>query len=156
MKTLEKPEQKQIVTRTKEHQNLIDSNNYNATYFGYELKEMLAELIADESIKSKSQLLRNREYSSSKYYKMQMKFNTNPSVQELIKKIEDILESRLVEQGLSGKSIPMTIFLLKNYYGYTDQYQQQIDQSISFKVSRGSTRPVIDVTPTKLPNKKKT
>lgn len=126
---------------------------YNEQFVRHELHEMLEELKADESIKSKAHLFRSRVYSSARFSDWRIRFDSNKSVREFIKKIDEIIESRLVEQGLSGKSIPMTIFLLKNYYNYTDQYQQKVDTTISFKVSRGKTIDITPVRPSLSPSK---
>lgn len=100
---------------------------------------MLEELKADETITSRAQLFKSRTYSSAKFSYWRRKYDTNRNIQEKLKKIEEIIEARLVERGLQGKAIPMTIFLLKNYYNYTDQYQTKVDSTVTFKVNRGRT-----------------
>lgn len=125
---------------------------YDRTFILAELNDMLTELRAHEGWKSKAELFRDRPYSYSKFNGWKSKYDTNANIHERIKKIEEILESRLVEQGLAGKSIPMTIFLLKNYYNYTDQYQVKQDTSVTFKVTRGHAPINAEiVTPKQLP-----
>lgn len=155
-KTLIKP---RVITKTSAPKPIVKID-YTITYVLRELSDMLEELRTQTDIKTKTQLFRDRPYSNKKFSEWSRKFETSKQVQEKLKKIEEILESRLVEQGLSGKSVAMTIFLLKNYYNYTDQYQQTVDTSISFKINRGSKRietvptlPIIDVP--SLPNKNK-
>jgi hypothetical protein len=51
------------------------------------------------------------------------KFKENIAVFRLIKKVEEYLESRIVNSTMSGeaKSAAMAIFVLKNKYGYEDK-----------------------------------
>lgn len=142
MQTLVKPTHTKLQTNDK---NVIKKYQYDRTFVLSELRSLVEELHTNTEIKSKAQLFRNRTYSYSRFNGWRAKYEGNANIHELLKKIEEILESRLVEQGLAGKSIPMTIFLLKNYYGYTDQYQTKVDTSVTFKVNRGTK--VIDVTP---------
>jgi len=153
-KTLTKPPQTAPIT-TNKHTKKIQ---YNDRFVTSELTSLLEECRTHEEIKSKAQLFRNRTYSGNQFSRWRNKYPTNMSIQDKLKKIEEILESRLVEQGLAGKAIPMTIFLLKNYYGYTDQYQQTVDTSVTFKVVRGIAPPqaspkIIDSTNTIKPAK---
>ena len=156
-KTMSKPTE--LVKQTA-HKPIVKID-YTITYVLRELSDMLDELRTQTDIKTKTQLFRDRPYSNKKFSEWSRKFEASKQVQEKLKKIEEILESRLVEQGLSGKSVAMTIFLLKNYYNYTDQYQQTVDTSISFKINRGTKHieaaqqaSIIDVP--SLPNKNKT
>ena len=49
---------------------------------------------------------------------------------DTIKRVESILESRLVKAGLTGGSNPtMTIFTLKNNYDWTDKSQVDLQSS---------------------------
>jgi hypothetical protein len=121
---------------------------------------MLQELLDNETIYTKAQLFKTRSYSYAKFNGWKGKYEGNVNIQEFIKKIEEVVEARLVERGLN-KFSPFIIFLLKNNHNYTDQYQQTVDTSISFKINRGSKRieavptlPIIDIP--SLPNKNKT
>jgi len=131
---------------------------YDLYYVQAELNDMLEQLRAHPEIESKAHLFESREYSYAKFNQWKAKYEANTRVHDRIKKIEEIIESRLVQRGLAGKAIPMTIFLLKNYYNYTDQYQQKVDTTVTFKVVRGNrgeqpiivpnTTQVIDQSPT--------
>ena len=126
--------------------------NYDQTYIANELRRMITVLLDNDDVFSKAQLFTIMGYSSSKFYKLKAKFPNSPTIAELYKKVDEVLEGRLVYRGMQGKSIPMCIFLLKNYYHYTDQYQQQIDTSISFKVNRGN-RTILPSVATTVPAK---
>lgn len=152
-KTTTKPIVKSINKKVKQPKNnpknsikRISSNNsdtvsgrykYTPKFVYEELVSMIEYLKDNEEVCSKTQLLATREYSPSRFYGWCSKYSTNVRIHELLKRVDNTLESRLVTRGLNGKAIPMTIFLLKNYYNYTDQYQTKVDQTISFKVNRG-------------------
>ena len=118
---------------------------YTPTFVANELRDMISILLADPAIMSKVQLFRERDYSSSRFYQWRAKYSESKLIHELNKKIDEILESRLIEAGLRGsRSVPMCIFLLKNHYGYSDRQEVQQNTNVSFKVTRGK---VIDVGP---------
>lgn len=56
------------------------------------------------------------------------KFIDDQDVNESIKRIEGILEARIINSTLSGelKSAAMAIFYLKNKHGYTDKVEQEV------------------------------
>jgi hypothetical protein len=60
------------------------------------------------------------------------KFEANKKVFKAIKKIEVILESRIINSTMSGKikSAAMAIFYLKNKHGYKDKQNIQLDNEI--------------------------
>jgi hypothetical protein len=126
------------ITEHKEDYTPPIKYTYDRTFVAGELRSMISILDEHEDICSKASLFKYKPYSSSKFYHWRSKFSTNVRIHEYLKKIDEIIESRLVERGLAGKAIPMTIFLLKNYYNYTDQYQTKVDSTISFKVNRGT------------------
>jgi len=108
-----------------------------------ELKELIVYLQGNEHIKTKAQLFQNLEMSSSKYYKKIAKYSYNKQVQDLSKKISEILEARLIEHGLEKKNFAFVIFLLKNHYGYTDKKEVETETTHIFNISRGDTGKVI-------------
>ena len=62
---------------------------------------------------------------------------------DTIKRVESILESRLVNSGLSGDSnATMTIFTLKNNYKWTDR--QEIDHTTKGEVIKEFTVTVVN------------
>lgn len=62
------------------------------------------------------------------------KFNDNDSVFEAIKRAEGIVEQRIIKDTMTGeaKSQAMAIFLLKNKYGYKDEFHNQQKHSIGY------------------------
>lgn len=112
---------------------------------------MLTELAAQEQIKTKVELFSTKEYSPSKFSMWKKKYSTSKRIDEKMKKIDSILEHRLIQQGLTGKNFPFVIFLLKNHYGYQDKREVEQETTHVFKVTRGQIqdkgRKVIDLTP---------
>ena len=50
-----------------------------------------------------------------------------PKFSELLKRAKKIQESKISDMALKNEiSIPMSIFVLKNHYGWTDKSEQQI------------------------------
>ena len=156
--------QKQVKTTASkprsQNKTTINNYQYDRTFILNELRLMLTQLLDDETIYTKAQLFKTRSYSYNKFNIWKSKYDTNVNIQEFIKKIEEVVEARLVQRGLD-KFSPFIIFLLKNNHNYTDQYQQTVDTSISFKINRGTkrvdavpTHPIIDIP--SLPNKNKT
>lgn len=120
---------------------------YTEQYVSLELDTMLDDLAAHEQIKTKAELFETKEYSTKKFSQWRNKYSTSKRIDEKIKKIDDILESRLIKQGLTGKNFPFVIFLLKNHYGYQDKREVEQETTHVFKVTRGETKKVIDMTP---------
>jgi len=108
-----------------------------------ELKDLVAYLQANQQIKTKAQLFRDLETSSSKFYKKVAKYSYNKQVQDLSKKITEVLEARLIEHGLENKNFAFVIFLLKNSHGYTDKKEIETETTHIFNISRGDTSKVI-------------
>lgn len=108
-------------------------------------------LTAQEQIRTKVELFESRPYSPSKFSMWKNKYSTSKRIDEKIKKIDSILESRLIKQGLTGKNFPFVIFLLKNHYGYQDKREVEQETTHIFKVNRGeladraTKRKVIDI-----------
>ena len=59
---------------------------------------------------------------------MAEKFKENSKVSEAIKRIESIIESRIINDTMVGdaKSAAFSIFLLKNKFAYVDKLEQDI------------------------------
>jgi len=114
---------------------------YTVEYVKAELVDMIQALMEDETIKTKAQLFKVRSYSPSWFYRYTAKYGDNKRMQELLKKIDNILEARLLEQGLTGKNFPFVIFLLKNHYDYQDKREVETGVTHTFKVTRGAVTP---------------
>ena len=66
-------------------------------------------------------------YSRQRYSEWAKKFSEVAEISDTIKRIDDILESRVNVAGLKGKSNPtLTIFNLKNNYGWRDRTESDI------------------------------
>lgn len=159
-KTGVKTRKKQNIHKTAPINNAITPletsklTRYDANSATQELNEMIQYLQSNEHIMSKAQLFEMSKFTSSRLYKYKLKYQSVKRIQESLKKIEEIIEARLVNRGLNGKAIPMTIFLLKNYYNYQDKREIEQETTHIFKVTRGNqeitrgnqeTRKVIDV-----------
>lgn len=126
---------------------------YDLPWVKDELREMIHIILNDEEIKSKAQLFKLRGYSNKRFSEWRRKYDTNTYVQEYLKKIEEIIESRLIDHGLNAKNPAFVIFMLKNHYGYQDKREVETETTHVFKVSRGDVRSlpnrgkVIDIQP---------
>ncbi|NBW18006.1 MAG: hypothetical protein EBR82_59540 [Caulobacteraceae bacterium] len=123
----------------------IQAPKYDLPWLQSELRTIIDILHANNDIKTKAQLFRDYQFSSSRFYRYITKYNDNKRVQEYLKKIDEILESRLIEHGLEKKNFPFVIFLLKNFYGYQDKKEVETETTHVFKVARGNK--VIDIDP---------
>jgi hypothetical protein len=93
-------------------------------------------------------LIAKKPYSKSTYYELLNKYTSqewldkNPEfiekaseLSDTKKKINDLLEQRLVELGMKNKLNPtLTIFCLKNNHGYVDK-QETLNKNIAFPVN---------------------
>ena len=111
--------------------------DYSITYVLSELRDLQQILIDNEEIKSKAQLFKYKPYSNKKFSEWSNKFSTSKHVQERLKKIEEIIESRLIDHAMAGRSVIFCIFMLKNHYGYQDKRETSGEISHVFKVNRG-------------------
>jgi len=102
---------------------------------------MIDQLAAQQQIISKVQLFDTKQYSRHQFNKWQEKYSGIPSIQERLKKIEEMLESHLITAGMT-RNPAFPIFLLKNHYGYQDKREVTTDNNYSFTVSRGLPLPV--------------
>jgi len=105
---------------------------YTPEYVLEELTDMMNTLIDDEGIFFINQLVNPKPYSRQRFSEWGKTYKDNATISDIKKKIEDILESRIVTGGMSKLyDKTMTIFLLKNKYGWEDRVKQDIDQTSS-------------------------
>ena len=66
------------------------------------------------------------------------KFRENAFVSESIKRIESIIESRIVNDTMVGdaKSAAFSIFLLKNKFGYVDKQESNVTHKGEFDITK--------------------
>lgn len=112
------------------------------TKFNNELRALIEKLMEDESIKTKVQLFKDSKFTVSWFYKRGRKYADYPRTQSLIKKIDEILEARLIDHGLHKANYGFVIFLLKNHYGYQDKREVETETTHVFKVTRGDLKTI--------------
>jgi hypothetical protein len=108
----------------------------NSTYINRELDSLCDILSHNPQMISKVQLFKCKPYTMFQFYNWRNKFPNIPSIQNKLKKIDEILESNLIDAGMS-KNPAFPIFMLKNNYGYTDQKQVDNQHTVNFTVTRG-------------------
>lgn len=153
MTTLAKPKQKPMnlqVTNPPKPNSIIVRDS---VWINKELQSMIEILQENQQIISKVQLFAPKSYTNSQFSVWRNKYQSIPSIQNKLKKIEEHLESHLITAGMT-KNPAFPIFLLKNHYGYSDKREIAQDTTHTFIVKRGlptdKGRKVIDLTP---PNK---
>lgn len=150
MKTLQKPTQSTPGKETKKPPNKLVNYKRDSTYVIGELKDILEAAQADKQIITKIQLFRDKEYSMHQFSNWRARYPEVQRIQQLSKKIEEVIESNIITSGVS-KNPAFFIFLLKNHYGYADKREVETETTHVFKVSRGAK--VIDVAPKPVINK---
>lgn len=152
-RTKKAPKYTSIIPKDKGNEIAPRTTKYKYTeqFVSKELDSMLELLTAHEQIQSKAQLFTYKEYSPSKFSMWRHKYSTSKRIDEKLKKIENILEARLINHGLTARNPAFVIFMLKNHYGYQDKREVETETTHVFKVSRGDVRgkKVIDLTPEK-------
>lgn len=100
---------------------------YTEEFVAYELATMLTELKENADVVILGELFNDRDYSPQRFSEWEEKFKDHAEISESIKRIKSLLETRLNSGGLRGKLNPtMTIFNLKNNYGWKDKSEQEI------------------------------
>lgn len=66
------------------------------------------------------------------------KFKENQIVSETIKRVESIIESRIINDTMVGdaKSAAFSIFLLKNKFGYVDKQESNVTHKGEFDITK--------------------
>lgn len=69
---------------------------------------------------------------------MTEKFKENSKVSEAIKRVESIIESRIINDTMVGdaKSAAFSIFLLKNKFGYVDKQESNVTHKGEFDITK--------------------
>lgn len=90
------------------------------------LNNMVDYLNQNKSVYTLTSALINFDLYNQWWSEMTEKFKDNSLVSETIKRIESIIESRIVNDTMVGdaKSAAFSIFLLKNKFGYVDKHEQ--------------------------------
>ncbi len=98
------------------------TKKYTAAFVESELKKMLQQAIMDEDIIFINQLFIKKHFSRQRFSEWKNCFSDNEVISDTIKKVEDLLETRLVVGGLRNKlNATLVIFTLKNKYRWSNQ-----------------------------------
>ncbi len=100
---------------------------YTAEFVGKELANMLEEAKADKDMVILGELFDCRDYSPQRFSEWEEKFRDNAEISESIKILKGLFERRLNLGGLQNRlNATMTIFNLKNNYGWKDKMEQDV------------------------------
>ena len=107
---------------------------YTVEFITSELKAMIEELLENEETIYLGELFLTRNYSMQRFSEWASAHENCQDISEAIKKIKDILLTRLNTGALKGKLNPaMTIFNLKNNYKWVDKTEQSVTQETVVK-----------------------
>lgn len=94
---------------------------YTKAFVDGELASILTEVLSDQSIVFIGQIFERRSYSRQRYSEWAEKFKDDEQITDAIKKIDELIETRLVTGALGKELNPViTIFTLKNKHGWKD------------------------------------
>ena len=97
-----------------------------------ELQSFLDRLIEDDTLIYKGQLFKEKEYTFRKFSEWATKFKSCQVIQEGLKKIDEILETRAVERGMDAKgNVAFLIFFLKNCYDWKDKREHTFIKDVN-------------------------
>lgn len=100
---------------------------YTREFVEQELIDMMQELMTDQGIVFIGQLFEQRPYSRQRYSEWAHKFEDDAEISDAIKRIDEIIETRLVTGALGKELNPViAIFTLKNKHGWVDKTEQDI------------------------------
>jgi hypothetical protein len=100
---------------------------YTEEYVKEQLSLILNTILENKEIIYLGEIFEDLPYSRQRYSEWAKKFSEVAEISDTIKRIDDILESRVNVAGLKGKSNPtLTIFNLKNNYGWRDRTESDI------------------------------
>jgi hypothetical protein len=112
---------------------------YTEEFVSNELLEILKEVLENKDLIVLGEVFEKKPYSSQRFSEWSEKFKENDEISESIKKIKDVFENRVNVGGLRGKLNPaMSIFNLKNNYGWKDKTEQDVDVTSGGKPIYGS------------------
>jgi DNA primase len=103
---------------------------YTEEFVKNEVEKILEEAMENKELTVLGEIFENKAYSSQRFSEWAEKFKNNDEISESIKKIKDLFENRVNIGGLKGKLNPtMSIFNLKNNYGWKDKNETDITTS---------------------------
>lgn len=108
-------------------------DKYSVDFVSQEVTKLYKELNENKSIIFIGQLFEDKEYTRQRFSEWD---GMNEYISDTIKKIRDLLETRVVAGAMQGELNPtMTIFHLKNNYKWKDQ--TAIDHTTGGKEIKG-------------------
>lgn len=113
---------------------------YTREFVLSELQMMERQVINDLGIFFIGQLFESREYSRQRFSEWTKKFENDEEISDIIKRIEELLETRLVTGGLTSALNPtLTIFTLKNKHGWKDKSEVENTVKLPTPIMGGSS-----------------
>ncbi len=101
---------------------------YTPEFVLVEVNSILTEIQSDSEIFYLWQVFEKRRYSQQRYSEWKKEHDGNEEISEAIKKIKEILETRVVVWAMKKElHVTMTIFHLKNNYKWTDKGRENQD-----------------------------
>lgn len=94
---------------------------YVQSFVASELESFLEDAKSNPSIMLWEELTFERDYSRQRVSEWKKKFARDPQISDLIKRIDDILKTRLIKCGMLAKNPAMAIFVLKNHHDMSDK-----------------------------------
>jgi hypothetical protein len=102
---------------------------YTEEFVREEVTKILDEIISNKEIVLLGEVFEKKAYTRQRFSEWAEEFKNIKEISDTIKKVKDILEERVNMGGLKNKLNPtMTIFNLKNNYGWRDK--TEVDQNI--------------------------
>ena len=104
---------------------------YTEDFCEKEVKNILDEILKNEKIILLGKIFEKKEYSYTRLDEWVLKYKNNQKISSAYKKIKEILETRVNDEGLHFKvNVAMAIFNLKNNYGWKDKTEQDLTLKI--------------------------
>lgn len=119
---------------------------YTKEFVLQEVQYIIQEIRADKDIFYLGQVFDKRDYCIQRYSEWRKEFSEDEEISEAIKKIWDILETRVVVGAMKKELHPtITIFHLKNNFKWSDKFE--IDQRNTNKISASEFWEMVQNTP---------
>lgn len=100
---------------------------YTEEFVREEVTKILDEIISNKEIVLLGEVFEKKAYTRQRFSEWAEEFKNIKEISDTIKKVKDILEERVNMGGLKNKLNPtMTIFNLKNNYGWKDKNETDI------------------------------
>ena len=112
---------------------LKNAEKWNEETMPVKLAEIKKLIQNDSTIYTLSAPLSRVGLYSEWWSHMTIKFKENHSISQSIKEIESMIEARIINDTMVGtaRSAALSIFLLKNKYGYVDKVETDNTQNVN-------------------------